>query len=53
MMHLNLKRVEAPRSLKVWWGWGRGEKIHVETGVGRRYGMCNPLEVSKGGPRGE
>jgi len=41
-MLLNLRRLEAPGSLEVWWGgdilvelwWG-------SVGVGRRYGMCN------------
>ena len=32
MMHLTLKRLEAPGSLESRWGGGRG--IHVETGCG-------------------
>jgi hypothetical protein len=32
MMHLTLKRLEAPGSLEV--RWGGGEDIHVETGWG-------------------
>jgi hypothetical protein len=36
MMHVTLKRLEAPRSLEVKWGGG----IHVKTVlVGRRCGM--------------
>jgi hypothetical protein len=31
MMHLTLKKLEAPRSLEVRWGGGR--VIHVETGL--------------------
>jgi hypothetical protein len=31
MMHLTLKRLEAPGSLEVW--WGGGGNILVETGI--------------------
>ena len=34
MMHLTLKRLEAPGSLEVRWGGGGGGDIHMETGVG-------------------
>jgi hypothetical protein len=37
MMHLTLKGLENPGSLQV--RWGRARDIHVETGVGRKYGM--------------
>jgi hypothetical protein len=40
MMHLTLKRLEAPGSLEFSWV-GAGD-VHVETGViERRYGMWN------------
>ena len=37
MMHLTLKRLEAPGSLKVRWGGVGGGDIQVETG---RWGGC-------------
>jgi hypothetical protein len=40
MMHLTLKRLEAPGSLEVRWGGERG--------VGRRYGMWNSWSVDGG-----
>jgi hypothetical protein len=33
-MHLNLKRLEAPASGEVWWGWGGGGNTLVEIGGG-------------------
>jgi hypothetical protein len=48
-MHLNLKRLEALRSLEVWWGGGgRWGHPHGDTGVwgtGRRYGVWNSRRV--------
>jgi hypothetical protein len=38
MMHLTLKRLEAPRSLEVRWGEG-WEHSRGDRGLGRRYGM--------------
>jgi hypothetical protein len=35
MMHLTLKKLDAPGSLVVRWGGGGGWGIHVETGLGR------------------
>jgi hypothetical protein len=47
MMHLTLKRLEAPGSLEVRWGGGWG--IHVDTGVmGRRCGMWSIWSVDRG-----
>jgi hypothetical protein len=46
MMHLTLKRLEAPRSLKVRWG---GD-IHVEMGVGE-VGDVDSLRVDGGGDK--
>ena len=48
MMHLTLKRLEAPGSLEVRWGGG-GEgwgHPHVDRAVGRRYGMWNSQRVN-------
>jgi hypothetical protein len=42
MMHLTLKRLEAPGSLEV--RWGRGEDIHVETGGGEEVWDMEQLE---------
>jgi hypothetical protein len=47
MMHLTLKRLEAPGSLEVRWGWGSG--LPLGTGVGRRCGMWNSLRMDRGG----
>jgi hypothetical protein len=48
MMYLTLKGLEAPGSLEVRWGEGRG--IHMETrdGVGRRCGMWRRQKVDGG-----
>jgi hypothetical protein len=45
MMHLTLKRLEAPGSLEVRWGGGRG--IHVEMRWGRE--EVWDVEKSEGG----
>jgi hypothetical protein len=49
MMHLTLKRLEAPGSLEVRWGGGRG--IHVETGCGEEEEVWDveQLEDGRGG----
>jgi hypothetical protein len=47
MMHLTLKRLEAPESLKVRWG-GVWAHLHVDRDLGRRYGMCNSQRVDGG-----
>ena len=44
MIHLTLKRLEAPGILEV--RWSQGESIHVETGCG---GMWNSQRVDGGG----
>ena len=49
MMHLTLKRLEAPGSLEVRWGGGRG--IHVETGCGEEEEVWD-VEQSEGGQGG-
>ena len=50
MMHLTLKRLEAPGSLEVRWGEGRvWGHPHGDKGVGRRYGMWNSRKVDQGG----
>ena len=46
MMHLTLKRLEAPGSLEVRWGGGWGHP-HGDRGVGRRYGMRNSRRVER------
>ena len=46
MMHLTLKRLEAPGSLEVM--WGGGWDIHMEMGMRRRYGMWNSRRVEEG-----
>jgi hypothetical protein len=46
MMHLTLKRLEAPGSLEV--RWGGGGDTHVDIGGGRRYGMWNSQRVVGG-----
>jgi hypothetical protein len=38
MMHLTLKRLEAPGSLEVRWGGGQGH-LHGDSGVWREYGI--------------
>jgi hypothetical protein len=50
MMHLTLKRLEAPGSLEVRWGGGWGHS-HGDRGVGRRYGMWNSQRVNGGGDK--
>jgi hypothetical protein len=47
MMHLTLKRLEAPESLDIRWdgGWGHP---HEDRGLGRRYGMWNSQRVDQG-----
>jgi hypothetical protein len=45
MMHITLKRLEAPRNLEVILGWGG--IIHEETGVTRRYGMWNSWRMDR------
>ena len=48
MMHLTLKRLEAPGSLEVRWGGGGG--IHVERGCGgEEVWDVEQLEGGKGG----
>jgi hypothetical protein len=44
MIHLTLKRLEDPGGLEV--KWVGGGDIHMETGVGRRYGMWNSRRVN-------
>jgi hypothetical protein len=44
MMHLSLKRLEAPGSLEVRWAKSRG--IHVETGDGKKCGMWSSWTVA-------
>jgi hypothetical protein len=48
MMHLTLKRLEAPGSLEVRWGEGWGWGVETE-GMGRGYGMWNGKRVDRGG----
>ena len=48
MMHLTLKRLEAPGSLEV----RRGGGIHVEIGVGRKCGMWSSQRVGRGAGTG-
>ena len=50
MMHLTLKRLEAPGSLEVRWGgeWGHA---HGNMWMGRRYGMWNNQRVDKEGDK--
>jgi hypothetical protein len=45
MMHLTLKRLEAPGSLEVRWGGGWGHPRGDRGGVGRRCGMWNSRKV--------
>jgi hypothetical protein len=47
MMHLTLKRLEAPGSLEVRWGGGWGHS-HGDRVVGRRCGMWNSWRVDGG-----
>jgi hypothetical protein len=49
MMHLTLKRLEAPRSLEIRWGTGEGIHTWRRGGVGRRYGMWSSCRVDEGG----
>jgi hypothetical protein len=44
MMHLTLKRLEAPGSFEVRWGEGWGHP-HGDMGVGRRYRVWNSQRV--------
>jgi hypothetical protein len=49
MMHLTLKRLEAPESLEI--TWGGDESIQVDTGVGevkKRCGMWSSWRVVGG-----
>jgi hypothetical protein len=48
MMHLTLKRLEAPGSLEVRWGMGWGHPCG-DRRVGRRYGIWNSQMVAGGG----
>jgi hypothetical protein len=48
MMHLTLKRLDAPGSLEVGWG-GRWANPSGERGVGRRYEMWNSWRVDQDG----
>jgi hypothetical protein len=46
MMHLTLKRLEAPESLEVWWCVGGDGFILMEKGgSGRRYGKWHNWRV--------
>jgi hypothetical protein len=47
MMHLILKRLEAPRSLEVRWDLGWGHPCG-DRGVGRSYGIWNSWRVDGG-----
>jgi hypothetical protein len=47
MMHLTLKRLEAPQSLKARQGWG-WEHPREDRGFGKRYGMWNSWRVDGG-----
>jgi hypothetical protein len=44
MMHLTLKKLEAPESLEVRWGWEWGHPCG-DWWVGRRCGMWNSQKV--------
>jgi hypothetical protein len=46
MMHLTLKRLEAPGNLEIRWGggWGHPQRQDSE----RRYGIWNSLRVDQG-----
>ena len=48
MMHLTIKRLEAPVSLEVWWdgGWGHP---HEDRGQEKRYEMWNSQRVDRDG----
>jgi hypothetical protein len=48
MMHLILKRLEAPGSLKVRWGWGGGD-THVEKGTWGEGMGCETVRWCVGG----
>jgi hypothetical protein len=50
MMHLTLRRLEAPRSLEV--RWGGGGDIHLETGVGGREEVWDVEQLEGGLGRG-
>jgi hypothetical protein len=45
MMHLTLKRLEAPGSLEVRWGGGVGASTGGQSGVGRKNGMWSSWRV--------
>jgi hypothetical protein len=47
MMHLTLKRLEAPGSLEVRWGW-EWKHPRGNRGLGRRCGMWNSQRVGRG-----
>jgi hypothetical protein len=51
MVHLALKRLEAPGSVEVRWSGGWGYP-HGDGGVGRKYGMWNTQRVDEGGGEG-
>jgi hypothetical protein len=49
-------RLEAPGSLEVWWGGGRGGDLGVggevaDRGMGRRYGIWNSQRVDQEGDK--
>jgi hypothetical protein len=46
MIHVTLKRLEAPGSLEV--RWVRGGDIHIETGVGEEVWDVEQSEVEQG-----
>jgi hypothetical protein len=46
MMHLTLRRLEAPGSLEVWWRWGRD--ILIETEMEEEVRDVEQLEVVPG-----
>jgi len=45
-MHLTLRRLEAPGSLEVWWGWWVGAYLW------RQWEEVGVVEQSEGGPGG-
>jgi len=47
MMHLTLKRLEAPGSLEIKWGGGWWHPCG-DKGVGRKCGMWNSWRVDRG-----